>query len=103
MRIAVLGAGVIGVTTAYELARDGHDVTVIERLPEAAGFTSFANAGLVSPGHAYTWASPKAPRVLLRSLYDQSASLRFRPSLDLQMWWWTWAFLKNCTDRKSVV
>jgi D-amino-acid dehydrogenase len=63
MKIAVLGAGVIGVTTAYELARDGHEVTVIERLPEAAAETSFANAGLFSPGHAYTW-RPKAPGIL---------------------------------------
>lgn len=103
MRVAVLGAGVIGVTTAYELARDGHEVTVIERLGEAAGFTSFANAGMVSPGHAYTWASPKAPRVLLRSLYDESAALRFRPSLDLQLWWWTWLFLKNCTAEATRI
>jgi D-amino-acid dehydrogenase len=97
MRIAVLGAGVIGVTTAYELAKDGHDVVVIDRLPGPAEETSFANAGLVAPGHAYTWASPKAPKILLRSLYDASAALRFRPSLDPRLWWWSWLFLKNCT------
>ena len=103
MRIAVLGAGVIGVTTAYELARDGHDVTVIEKLGEAAAFTSFANAGLVAPGHAYTWASPKAPKVLLRSLYDRSAALRFRPSLDPALWAWTWKFLRNCTAEATRI
>jgi len=97
MKIAVLGAGVIGVTTAYELAKDGHEVVVIDRLSDAASETSFANAGLVAPGHAYTWASPKAPRILLRSLMDESAALRFKPSLDPQLWWWTWLFLKNCT------
>lgn len=103
MRIAVLGAGVIGVTTAYELARDGHEVTVLERLGEAAGFTSFANAGLVAPGHAYTWASPKAPKILLRSLYDRSAALRFRPSLDPALWAWTIGFLRNCTAEAARV
>lgn len=82
MKVAVLGAGVIGVTTAYELARDGHEVTVIERLAEAAAETSCANAGLFSPGHAYTWASPKAPKILLRSLYKDGQALRFKPSLD---------------------
>ena len=103
MKIAVLGAGVIGVTTAYELAKDGHDVIVIDRLAEAASETSFANAGLVAPGHAYTWASPRAPRILLRSLMDDSAALRFKPSLDPQLWWWTWLFLKNCTPEAAKI
>jgi D-amino-acid dehydrogenase len=103
MRIAVLGAGVVGVTTAYELAKDGHEVTVIERLADAASETSFANAGLVAPGHAYTWASPRAPKILLRSLLDESAALRFRPSLDPHLWWWTWLFLKNCTAEAARI
>jgi D-amino-acid dehydrogenase len=103
MKIAVLGAGVIGVTTAYELAKDGHEVVVIDRLAEAASATSFANAGLVAPGHAYTWASPKAPKILLRSLIDESAALRFKPSLDPQLWWWTWLFLKNCTAEAARI
>ena len=103
MKIAVLGAGVIGVTTAYELAKDGHEVVVIDRLSEAASETSFANAGLVAPGHAYTWASPKAPRILLRSLMDESAALRFKPSLDPQLWWWTYLFLKNCTAEAAKI
>ncbi|GAA4132786.1 D-amino acid dehydrogenase [Aminobacter aganoensis] len=101
MRVAVLGAGVVGVTTAYELARDGHEVTVIDRLSEAAGETSFANAGLVAPGHAYTWSSPKAPRILLRSLFDDSQALRFKPSLDVRLWSWSWKFLMNCTAEKA--
>lgn len=101
MRVAVLGAGVAGVTTAYELARDGHEVTVIDRLPEAAAETSFANAGLIAPGHAYTWSSPKAPRILLRSLFDDSQALRFKPSLDPRLWSWSWKFLMNCTAEKA--
>ncbi len=101
MRVIVLGAGVVGVTTAYELARDGHEVTVVDRLAEAAAETSFANAGLVAPGHAYTWSSPKAPRILLRSLFDDGQALRFRPSLDPRLWSWSWKFLLNCTAEKA--
>lgn len=101
MRVAVLGAGVVGITTAYELARDGHEVTVIDRLSEPASETSFANAGLIAPGHAYTWSSPRAPGILLRSLVDDSQALRFRPSLDPRLWSWSWKFLMNCTAEKA--
>jgi D-amino-acid dehydrogenase len=103
MRVAVLGAGIIGVTTAYELAKDGHDVSVIEKLPEAAAETSFANAGLFSPGHSYTWASPRAPRVLWRSLFHEGQALRFKPSLDPNLWTWSWQFLQNCTAEKARI
>lgn len=103
MRVAVLGAGVVGVTTAYELATDGHEVVVIDRLPEAAGETSFANAGLIAPGHAYTWSSPRAPRILLRSLFDKSQALQFKPSLDRRLWSWSWKFLANCTAEKARI
>ncbi len=103
MKVAVLGAGVIGVTTAYELAKDGHDVTVIERLPEAAAETSFGNAGLFSPGHAYTWASPKAPKILLQSLYKEGQALRFKPSLDPHLWLWSMQFLRNCTAERARI
>jgi D-amino-acid dehydrogenase len=103
MKVAVLGAGVIGVTTAYELAKDGHEVTVVERLPEAAAETSFGNAGLVSPGHAYTWASPKAPKILLKSLYKEGQALRFKPSLDPNLWLWSAQFLRNCTAERARI
>lgn len=103
MKVAVLGAGVIGVTTAYELARDGHEVTVVDRLPEPAAGTSFANAGLIAPGHAYTWSSPRAPRILLRSLYRKGEALRFKPGLDPALWSWSARFLRNCTaDRARI-
>lgn len=103
MRVAVLGAGVVGVTTAYELARDGFEVTVIDRLSEPASETSFANAGLIAPGHAYTWSSPRAPRILLRSLIDDNQALVFRPSLDPRLWSWSWKFLLNCTAEKARI
>ncbi len=101
MRAVVLGAGVIGVTTAYELAKDGHEVMVIDRLAEPACETSFANAGLVAPGHSYTWSSPRAPGILWRSLFDKSQALRFKPSLDPRLLSWTLKFLRNCTTERA--
>ncbi len=62
MRVAVIGAGIIGVTTAYELAADGHEVTVFERRGAVAEETSFANAGVVAPGYVTPWAAPGMPR-----------------------------------------
>jgi D-amino-acid dehydrogenase len=103
MRVVVIGAGVIGVTTAYELAKDGHQVTVVEKLDEAAAETSFANAGLIAAGHAYAWASPKAPRILLRSLFKEGQPLRFRPSLDPALWLWLLKFLRQCTAERARI
>lgn len=101
MRVIVLGAGVVGVTAAYELARDGHEVTVIDRLDQAASETSYANAGLIAPGHSYTWSSPRAPRILLKSLTDRSQALVFRPSLDPKLYLWSLQFLRNCTAERA--
>lgn len=102
MKITILGAGVIGVTTAYELVRDGHEVTVIDRQPSAGMETSFANAGLIAPGHAYAWASPEAPKNLFKSLYSKDEVFRFRPSLNTHLFRWGWQFLKECTGNKSI-
>ncbi len=103
MRIVVLGAGIVGVTTAYELASDGHDVTVIDRQDKAAMETSFSNAGMVSPGHAYTWASPRAPKILWQSLFRDDVALRMRFRLDPAMWRWCWRFLKECTSERAAI
>ncbi len=62
MKILVMGAGVIGVTTAYQLLKDGHEVAVVESREAAGEETSAGNAGLIAPGHAFAWASPAAPR-----------------------------------------
>ncbi len=97
MHIVVLGAGLLGVTAAYYLAKEGHEVTVIDRRPEPARETSFANAGLVTPGHASSWAGPKAPLILLKSLWRKDTSLRYRLRLDPRMWLWSLQFLRNCT------
>jgi D-amino-acid dehydrogenase len=101
MKTIVLGGGIVGVTTAYFLAREGDEVTVIERQPGVALETSFANAGLVAPGHSYTWASPRAPKIMLKSLYSEGQALRLKLNPDWRMWVWCWKFLQNCTAEKS--
>ena len=63
MKALVVGAGIAGITTAYELNRDGFDVTVIDRESQPASFTSYSNAGLFASAHAYAWSSPAAPRI----------------------------------------
>jgi D-amino-acid dehydrogenase len=102
MRAAVIGAGVVGVATAYELARDGHEVTVVDRHPEPASETSFANAGMVAPGHAYAWSSPKALGTLLRSLRRDDTALRLRFQKDPRFWAWSWRFLLQCTSERAA-
>ena len=101
MKVVVLGAGVVGVTTAYQLAKDGHEVTVIDRQPIAANETSFGNAGMIAPGHSYTWASPKAPGILFRSLFQRDQALRLSLRADPQMWAWCLKFLRNCTAERA--
>ena len=101
MKILVLGGGVIGVTSAYFLARDGHEVTVIDRQSQAAAETSYANAGLLAPGHAYAWASPKAPATMIKSLFNDDQALRLKLSADPRLWRWVWLFLKQCTLERA--
>jgi D-amino-acid dehydrogenase len=102
MRVAVLGAGVIGVATAYELRRDGHEVVVVDRHAEPASETSFANAGMVAPGHAYAWSSPAALRTLVRSLTRDDTALRFRFQRDPRFWRWALRFLRQCTSERAA-
>ena len=103
MKVLVLGGGVIGVTTAYYLAKDGHEVTVVERHPAAASETSYANAGLVAPAHAYAWASPKAPKILFKSLFMKDQALRLKLRADLRMWRWAFRFLAQCTEERARI
>jgi D-amino-acid dehydrogenase len=102
MKAVVLGAGIVGVTTAYELNRDGFAVTVIDREAEAASFTSYSNAGLFAPGHAYAWSSPAAPGILLRSLWRGDQALRFKFSADPRFWRWMWRFWGECTPERAA-
>jgi D-amino-acid dehydrogenase len=91
-RIAVIGAGIIGVTTAYELAAEGHEVIVYERHSSVAGETSFANAGVLAPGYVTPWAAPGMPLKVLRQLFGQHAAVRFGGwnALALTPWLWRW-------------
>ena len=96
MKILVLGAGVVGVTTAWYLAEAGHEVTVLERR-EAAGLeTSFANGGQISASHAEPWAKPSVIPKMLRWLGREDAPLLFRPRADWAQWRWGLRFLREC-------
>ena len=97
MKVVVLGAGVMGVTSAYFLNRAGHEVTVVDRQPAAGLETSFANGGQISSGHAAPWASPDIPLMILRSLGKADAPIVFRIKAERQMLSWGLKFLRNCT------
>lgn len=96
MKVLVLGAGVIGTTSAWFLREWGHDVTVIERQGAAAMETSFANGGQISVSHIEPWANPAAPMKILRWLGQPDAPLLFRPRLDAQQIRWGLQFLIEC-------
>ncbi len=103
MRVLVLGSGVIGVTTAYYLAKAGHEVTVIDRQPGPALETSFANAGQISPGYASPWAAPGIPLKAAKWLFQKHAPLAIRPDGSLFQLSWMWQMYRNCTaDRYAV-
>jgi D-amino-acid dehydrogenase len=101
MRVNVLGAGVVGVTTAWYLAAEGHEVTVIERQPQAAQETSFANGGQISVSHAEPWANPKAPLQALKWLGREDAPLLWRLRADPAQWAWGLRFLRQCTAARA--
>ncbi|MBC52673.1 MAG: D-amino acid dehydrogenase small subunit [Gammaproteobacteria bacterium] len=99
----ILGAGVIGITSAWYLARAGHQVTVIDRQSGPAQETSFANAGMVSPGYSAPWAAPGVPLKAIKWMLSRHAPLAIRPTADLQQYRWMWQMLRNCTaDRYAL-
>ncbi|VBB68895.1 D-amino acid dehydrogenase small subunit [invertebrate metagenome] len=100
--MVVLGAGVIGVATAYRLAQEGHEVIVIDRRPYAGLETSFANGGQVSASHAEPWATPTALLKVLRWLGREDAPLVYQwTRWDPALWSWLWRFLCNCTSARA--
>ena len=101
MRVLVLGGGVVGVTSAWYLARDGHQVTVVDRQPAAALETSFANGGQISASYAEPWANPGAPLKILKWLAHDDAPLLFRPRLDWRQWSWGLQFLIECLPSRT--
>lgn len=101
MKVIVLGSGVIGVTTAYYLAKAGHEVVVVERRAASAMETSHANAGQVSPGYSAPWAAPGIPLKALKWMMMEHSPLLIRwKRLDPDMWKWGLSMLRNCTAER---
>ncbi len=98
MRVLVLGGGVVGVASAYYLARAGHQVTVLDRQPAAGLETSFANAGQVSPGYSAPWAAPGIPLKAMKWLMMRHRPLVLWPSLEPRLYGWLAQMLANCTE-----
>ena len=96
MRIAVIGAGVVGVCTAWELSIDGHEVEVFDQRNAVASECSFANAGLIAPGYVTPWAAPGMPGKILRHLFNAHAPVRLNATLNPAVWSWCWRWLMAC-------
>jgi D-amino-acid dehydrogenase len=103
MRVVVLGAGIIGVSSAWQLAKAGHEVTVIDRQSGPALETSFANAGEVSFGYCSPWAAPGIPKKAIKWLLMEHAPLILRPKIDAAMIGWMIRMLRNCTSARYAV
>lgn len=101
MRVIVLGAGLLGITTAYFLEQLGHEVTVLDRQSSVAAETSFANGGQISVSHAEPWANPQAPLKVLKWLLKEDAPLLFRLRADMRQWVWGLRFLLQCSPART--
>jgi len=101
MKTLVLGGGVVGVTTAYFLARSGHEVTLLEEKAGVGLEATAGNAGIIAPGHSFAWASPRAPRMLWQSLRGGETALRVRLNADPQLYLWGLRFLRECTAARA--
>lgn len=103
MRVLILGSGVVGVSSAYYLARHGFDVTVIDRQPSPGMETSFANAGQISPGYASPWAAPGVPFKALKWMFQQHAPLHIKHDGTLWQLQWMLKMLQNCNTKSYDV
>ena len=101
MRVIVLGAGLLGTTSAYFLSQLGHDVTVVDRQATPGAETSFANGGQISVSHAEPWANPSAPLKVLQWLGQEDAPLLFRIRADMRQWLWGLQFLRECSPART--
>jgi D-amino-acid dehydrogenase len=101
MKVIVLGAGLIGTTSAWYLNEAGHEVVVVDRQPAAGMETSFANGGQISVSHAEPWANPRAPLKALRWLAREDAPLLFRMRADPAQWRWGLRFLVECLPART--
>ena len=103
MHILVLGSGVVGTTSAYYLARQGFEVTVIDRQPAVAEETSHANAGQISPGYASPWAAPGVPFKAIKWMLQKHAPLAIKPTADIHQYLFMARMLRNCTAARYAV
>jgi D-amino-acid dehydrogenase len=101
MKVMILGAGLLGVTSAYFLRQQGHEVVVVDRQASPAAETSFANGGQISVSHAEPWANPSAPLKVLQWLGKEDAPLLFRIRADMRQWLWGLQFLRECTPART--
>ena len=101
MKTLVLGGGVVGVTTAYFLAKTGHEVTLLEEKEGVGLEATGGNAGIIAPGHSFAWASPRAPRMLWQSLRGGETAIRVRLNADPQLYAWGLRFLRECTTARA--
>ncbi|NLY27497.1 MAG: D-amino acid dehydrogenase [Alcaligenaceae bacterium] len=100
MKVAVLGSGILGVSTAWWLSQAGHDVVVVDRECGPAQDTSRANGAQISVSYAEPWANPQAPLKLLKWLFKDDAPLLFRPQPDPRQWLWGLMFLRECFPKR---
>ncbi|NQZ92590.1 MAG: D-amino acid dehydrogenase [Moritella sp.] len=103
MEVMVLGCGVIGLTSAWYLAKAGHDVTVIDRQPRGAEETSFANAGQISYGYSSPWAAPGIPVKAIKWLAQKHAPLKIKPGLSPDLYLWAAKMLANCNQHSYEI
>lgn len=103
MKVIVMGAGTVGVSSAYYLARQGHEVTVLERLPGPALETSFANAGQISYGYSSPWAAPGVPLKAIKWMFAEHPPLSIRPDGSLFQLQWMFQMWRNCNASRYVV
>jgi len=103
MKVIVLGSGVVGLTSAWYLAQAGHQVTVIDRQAQSAEETSFANAGQISYGYSSPWAAPGVPLKAMKWLTQKHSPLIIKPDTSPELYLWTMALLKNCSEKNYQV
>ena len=102
MEILILGGGVTGISTAYQLLKDGHKVTVIDRHHPGAGGASFGNAGLIAIGHSIAWGFPRALKIWFKTLFHDNPVFRMNLRLDPQLVHWGLKFIAQCTNSRAV-
>lgn len=101
MRTVVLGAGIVGMSTAYFLGKEGDEVIVLDAADDVAVKASAVNAGLIAPGHSFAWASPKAPKMLFSSVFGKNTAIRLKLSSDPRLYTWGLRFLRECTANRA--